>query len=172
MSLHYATHRTTVERGSKGDLIYRSTAPLGDVAKTTGEWHHTFIAERSGADWRRVSYAETLELVRAIGASLLARGMTVDTPILVISGNSLDHALLTLAAQYVGVPTVSLAEQYALITQARSRMMDAAAMVKPAMVYAQDTARYGDALAMFPDVECVVSEGAGYTTIADLAKGS
>jgi len=181
MSLHYAPHRTTVERGSKGDLIYRSTAPLGDVAKTTGEWlhrwaaerpHHTFIAERSGADWRRVSYAETLEMVRAIGAFLLARGMTVDTPILVISGNSVDHALLTLAAQYVGVPTVPLAEQYALIPQARSRMMDAAAMVKPAMVYAQNTARYGDALAMFPDVECVVSEGAGYTTIADLAKGS
>ena len=179
--MRYGEHNTSVETQSDGTLLYQAVTPLGTVADTTSVWLHkwaverpsaTFLAERSGDGWRTVSYAEALEMVRAIGGSLIERGLTAETPILVISGNSVDHALLALAAQYVGVPTVPVAEQYSLIPQARSRLIEAAELVNPAMVFAQDTVRYGAALELFPEKDRVVVQGTGYTTIADLAKGS
>ncbi len=179
--MRYGEHNTSVETQSDGTLLYQAVTPLGTVADTTSVWLHkwaverpsaTFLAERSGDGWRTVSYAEALEMVRAIGGSLIERGLTAETPILVISGNSVDHALLALAAQYVGVPTVPVAEQYSLIPQARGRLIEAAEMVNPAMVFAQDTDRYGDALELFPDKVRVIAQGTGYTTIADLSKGS
>jgi len=179
--MRYGEHNTSVETQSDGTLLYQAVTPLGTVADTTSVWLHkwaverpsaTFLAERSGDGWRTVSYAEALEMVRAIGGSLIERGLTAETPILVISGNSVDHALLALAAQYVGVPTVPVAEQYSLIPQARSRLIEAAELVNPAMVFAQDTDRYGAALELVPEKDRVVVQGTGYTTIADLAKGS
>ena len=137
--MRYGEHNTLIQANHDGTLIYEAAQPLGPIAKTTSIWLHTwaierptsiFLAERSGAGWRTVSYAETLELVRAIGGSLIERGLTAETPILVISGNSVDHALLALAAQYVGVPTVPIAEQYSLIPQARGRLIEAAELVK------------------------------------------
>ena len=179
--MRYGEHNTSVETQSDGTLLYQAVTPLGPVADTTSVWLHkwaverpsaTFLAERSGDGWRTVSYAEAMEMVRAIGGSLIERGLTAETPILVISGNSVDHGLLALAAQYVGVPTVPVAEQYSLIPQARGRLIEAAEMVNPAMVFAQDTDRYGDALELFPDKVRVIAQGTGYTTIADLSKGS
>mgnify|MGYP001800918259 CR=1 FL=1 len=114
--------------------------------------------------WRsglgKVSYAEALERVRALSAALLARG--VDGPILILSGNSVDHALLALAAQYVGLVTVPVAEQYSLIPAAHGRVQYGVDLVKPALVYAADEAAYGPALALCgcPAV-CSVVDGSG-----------
>lgn len=164
---HYQKHDVSlIDHGDY--LVMRANTPLEDVANTTGDWLHqwaaatpdaTFIAERSGEGWRKVSYGEAQQKVRAIGAALIARGMNASTPILVISGNSVDHGLLALGAQYVGVPIVPLAEQYALIPEARGRMMHAASVVKPKLVFADDGARYKDALDGFEGVEIVTSTG-------------
>ncbi|MEN9060119.1 AMP-binding protein [Ponticoccus litoralis] len=89
-----------------------------------------------------------------------------------ISGNGVDHGLLTLAAQYVGVPTVPLAEQYALIPAARAQLVHCAELVKPAMVFADDGARYAEALALpvLEGMEKVVARnaGAGMTALSSL----
>ena len=164
----YRRHATELERRADGTLLYRSTDELGPVAATTSDWLHrwagaaperTFLAERHGAGWREVSYESALEMVRALAGSLLARGMGAKTPILVISGNGVDHGLLALAAQYVGVPLCPVAEQYALVHGAHGRLTHAAELIAPAMVYAVDAARYAEALALpvFDGVEVVCS---------------
>lgn len=180
----YQAHSVTREDRPDGAILLRSAHVLGPVADRTTDWlHHwaaatpdaVFLAERDGAGWRDVSYAEALEQVRAIAAALLARGMGAGTPILIISGNGVDHALLTLAAQYVGVPTVPVAEQYALIPAARGHLAHAAQVVRPAMVYAADLERFGDALTsdLFDGMERVASAGSapGVTPFADLLGG-
>src|SRR4051812_34522524 len=60
-----------------------------------------FMAERApdGA-WRTITYAQTLERVRRIGAALLQRDLSAERPIVILSGNDLEHALLGLAANY------------------------------------------------------------------------
>src|SRR4051812_20752167 len=60
-----------------------------------------FMAERGiGGGWRTISYAQTLERIRGMGAALLTRNLSTERPIIILSGNDLEHALLGLAANY------------------------------------------------------------------------
>jgi feruloyl-CoA synthase len=135
-----------------------------------------FLAERSGAGWREETYQSTLQKVRAIAASLLARGMGPDTPILIMSGNGVDHGVLTLAAHYVGVPTAPIAEQYALIPAARERLEHAISLVKPSMAYVVDADKFAhaitiDALAGVEIVASDVGSQSGVTGMDTLLQG-
>ncbi|MEC3860529.1 feruloyl-CoA synthase [Mesobacterium sp. TK19101] len=182
---NFQPHKVVRDTMPDGTLRLRSAYDLPPVADRTGDWLHrwakdapdrVFIAERHGAGWREESYSAVLEQVRAIAASLLGRGMNADTPILVISGNGVDHGLLALAAQYVGVPLVPVAEQYALIHGAHGRLVHAIDLIKPRMIYTVDAGHYAEALALpaMEGREIVVSNTAGRTDItafADLLKG-
>lgn len=180
----YLPHAVELETRPDGIMLFRSTYQLGPVVEKTSDWlHHwaqttpdaVFIAERSGTDWRRETYLETLQKVRAIGAALLGRGLNATTPILIMSGNGVDHGLLSLAAQYVGVPTVPVAEQYSLIEAAHGRLAEAIELVKPAMAYVVDTEQYRSALAMpvFEGIDIVASHvgATSATPFSDLLKG-
>ena len=102
-----------VER--RGEALHLTTAtPLDPAVETTAVWlhrwaaetpEHVFLSERAGEGWRDLTYAQVLGQVRAVAASLVARGLGPDTPIAILSGNGVDHAILSYAAQYVGVPT-------------------------------------------------------------------
>ena len=149
-------HKVVREDRADGSILLRSGYEMSAVERSTGVWldrwasrkpEAVFLAERSGEGWRTVSYAEALERVRALAAGLLARG--VDGPILILSGNSVDHAVLTLAAQYVGLVTVPVAVQYSLIPEARGRLAYVRDLVKPALVYAADDEAFGQALDLF-----------------------
>ncbi len=178
--------RITTEARPDGTLILRSSHPLGPVAATTADWLHrwagatpdaVFIAERSGAGWREVSYAQALDMVRGLAGWLLAQGLEPGDRVLVLSGNSVDHGLLALATQYVGLVAVPVAEQYSLIPGAHDRLDYAARTVRPAMVFADDPARYGDALALpaLAGVPVLASTAAGARrpvhVMADALKG-
>lgn len=179
----FQPHDTSTERREDGTLIYTANPPLGPTVSKTGEWLHKwasqtpdspYIAEREGAGWREVTYSAALQMVQAIGQSLLARGMNADTPILVISGNGVDHGLLALAAQYVGVPLCPVAEQYALIPGAHSRLIHAIEVIEPAMIYTVDAKQYAESLALpeMDGIEIVASKsGGGHTSFVDLLKG-
>ncbi|MBN8292035.1 feruloyl-CoA synthase [Rhodobacter sp. NTK016B] len=180
----YRAHNARREDLADGTILLTSGLSLGPVARCATDWlvdwaarvpGRTFVAERSGPGWREVSYAQALDMVRAIAAALAERGLNAETPILIVSGNGVDHALLTLAAQYIGVPTVPVAEQYALIEGAHPVLERIAGMIRPAMVFADDAARYGKALSLpvFDGVEKVVSQSAGdgMTDFAALLKG-
>lgn len=182
---NFQSHDVTRTRREDGSFLLTSNHPLGAYAEKTGEWlHHwadaapdrTFIAERSSDGWRGESYAATLQKVQAIAEALLARGMGPDTPILIMSGNGVDHALLSLAAQYVGVPTSPVAEQYSLIEAAQGRLVQAIDVLRPKMAFVDDATRYGGALALdaLEGVEVVASDPGQNTKVtpfADLLKG-
>ncbi len=180
----FRLHNVLREERDDGSILLRSGYELTTPAETTGDWLHkwaaeapdrVFIAERQGAGWREVTYAQALEMVRNIAAALVGRGMGPDTPIIVMSGNGVDHGLLALAAQYVGIPMTPVAEQYALIHGAHGRLKHAIELTKPKMGYADDGARYAEALAL-PEVaalDLLVSRhaGEGQTLFEDLLKG-
>ncbi|WP_299924156.1 feruloyl-CoA synthase [uncultured Pelagimonas sp.] len=181
----FLPHSVTRETRADGTMLLRSDYDLGPVANNTGEWLHkwadqspeqVFLAERYGAGWREESYAETLQKTRAIAASLLARGMGPDTPIIIMSGNGVDHGLLSLAAQYVGIPVAPVAEQYSLIHGAHGRLQHAIELIHPKMAYVIDADHYGEALKLdaLNGVEIVASRpgsNPGVTAFDDLIKG-
>ncbi len=181
----FVAHSVAREDREDGTILLRSNYPLGPVADKTSDWLHrwagetpdsVFLAERSGAGWRKESYATTLQKVRNLAQSLLARGMGADTPILIMSGNGIDHALLSLAAQYVGIPTAPVAEQYSLIHGAHGRLRHAIELVRPRMAYVVDADQYAEALALdaLNGIEIVASRTGGspsVTAFDDLLKG-
>ncbi|MGP6088978.1 feruloyl-CoA synthase [Antarctobacter jejuensis] len=180
----YRSHAVVREDRADGSVILRSGHEMTTPAQKTGDWldhwaevapDRVFLAERSGAGWREVTYKEARDAVRLIAASLLERGMGAETPILIISGNGVDHGLLALAAQYVGVPTVPLAEQYALIPGAWPQLEHCAQLVQPAMVFADDGERFATALAhdLFDGMERVVARNpqVGETELTSMLRG-
>jgi feruloyl-CoA synthase len=117
-----------------------------------------FMAER-GPDgaWRSITYAQTLEKVRRIGAQLLTRGLSAERPIVILSGNDLAHALLGLAANYVGIPYAPISPAYSLISSDFGKLRHIVNLLTPGLVYACNT-QYARAIAAAvpPDVEVIV----------------
>lgn len=152
--IQYQPHDVIREDRPDGSIHLRAKAPLGEVAARTTDWldhwaeatpDAVFLAERDGAGWREISYAEAQRQARGIAAGLLERGIT--QPILILTGNSVAHALLALGAQYVGVPFVPLAEQYALIPDARKQIDFAVSLIGPGAVFVEDAGTLAEVLA-------------------------
>jgi feruloyl-CoA synthase len=102
------------ETRPNGSLHLRSTEPLQPYPARLTDRLEQFAAEapqrvfaaRRGADgaWVTVTYAQMLERVRRVGQALATRGLSAERPIVILSGNDLEHLTLNLAAQWVGVP--------------------------------------------------------------------
>jgi feruloyl-CoA synthase len=173
-----------VERPGDGSIRLRSPYQLGDYPDKLGQrlvhWaaaapDRTLFARR-GPDgaWVRLGYAEVLATVRRLGQALLDRGLSADRPLLILSGNDLDHALLALAAMHVGVPYTPLSPAYSLVSTDHGKLRHVAGLLTPGLVFAADGAAYGRAIAALPgDVELVVSSnlpvGRQATLFADMA---
>jgi feruloyl-CoA synthase len=180
----YRAHSITATPQNDGSLIVTSNLTLGRVVRTTGDWvdtwatkrpDHVFIAERSGAGWNTVTYGALAQQVQALGAALLGMGLQKGDRILCLSGASVTHGVLTLAAQYVGLVTVPVAEQYSLIPQARGKLHYAFDKVAPKVIFAENDTQYCDALAdpKFAQVPKLVSKrsDAGHILVSDLLRG-
>ncbi|MCA8869725.1 MAG: feruloyl-CoA synthase [Rhodobacteraceae bacterium] len=149
-------HRVNLEIRSDGVFLMQSRYQLGPVAAKTGEWlHHwaettpdqIFIAERSqDGGWRELNYRVTLENTRALAAGLLRQGLKSGDRLAVLSGSGVDHGLLALATQYVGIVLVPVAEQYSLIPEARDRLIYILNKTKPAMIYVSSAQQYAAAI--------------------------
>jgi feruloyl-CoA synthase len=145
-----------VDRHSDGTLYLKSGRRLPDYpAKLTERLRHwaaaapdrVFMAERAPhGGWRTVTYAQTLEKVRRIGAALLARNLSTDRPIVILSGNDIEHALLGLAANYVGIPYAPVSPAYSLISSDFGKLKHIVNLLTPGLVYACN-AQYQRAIA-------------------------
>ncbi|MCB1331916.1 MAG: AMP-binding protein, partial [Maritimibacter sp.] len=79
-------------------------------------------AEGRGGDWQKVTYGEALSYVRSIAQALLDLGLSTERPLVILSGNSIPHALMALGAQYVGIPSAALAPAYSLASTDHSKL--------------------------------------------------
>jgi feruloyl-CoA synthase len=117
-----------------------------------------FMAERdAGGGWRTITYAQTLERVRRIGAALLQRDLSAERPIVILSGNDLEHALLGLAANYVGIPYAPVSPAYSLISSDFGKLRHIINLLTPGLVFACN-AEYARAIeaTVPPGVEIIV----------------
>jgi feruloyl-CoA synthase len=109
---------------------------------------------RRGADdeWRRLTYAQVWDSVRCISQALLDRGLSAERPVAILSENDLEHFLLTLAGQHVGIPTAPLSPAYSLVSKDFGKLRHTLKILTPGLVFASDGARYA------PAIETVVDE--------------
>ena len=100
----------------------------------------TFLAERREGGWTTLAYGRALDRVRTIGAGLLGSPATAAAPLAIVAENSIDHALVTLAALYVGVPVAPLSVGYAARTADPSRLRELMHALQPGLIFAPDAA--------------------------------
>jgi feruloyl-CoA synthase len=145
-----------VRRGADGAVYMQSAMVLGPypprITDALEHWaahapDRTLLAQRDtfGA-WKRVSYRDALISVRALAQGLIDRRLSVDRPIVILSGNSIDHGLLALAAMYAGVPYAPIAPAYSLQAKEYSSLQRIFERVEPALVFADDGVAYARAL--------------------------
>ena len=143
----FAPPRIEAEQRPDGRLLLRSTEPLGAHAvsvvhdfRTHSEAHpdRLLVAERdAGGGWARSTWGEVREQADRLAQGLLDRGLA-DRPVMVLSGNSRLHLVVTLAAMTVGAPVVPTSVAYSLQSADHAKLRAMAELVDPGLVVAED----------------------------------
>ena len=166
----FAAARVSTSETADGALVIESPVPLGDYENHLGEmlrrWakaapERVFLAERAAdGDWRRLDYAHTAAQANRISQALLDRGLSADKPAMILSGNSIDHALLALGAMQVGIPIVPVSPAYSLMSEDYGKLNALFELCRPGLIYVAQGEPFARALAQLPleATELVVSE--------------
>jgi feruloyl-CoA synthase len=150
-----------------GTLLLRTTGELDPVPRSLAAvlaeravqlGDKTLIAARDQAgDWERISYADARTRADRIAGWLAARGRA-DDRILIVTGNSLAHAMLSFGAAVAGVPVCPVSAQYAHSTGEFGRLRHVIGVLKPTIVFAETIAPIAAALRqVLPDGLTVVA---------------
>ncbi|QAY95473.1 feruloyl-CoA synthase [Methylovirgula ligni] len=147
--------------GGDGVLYARSPIELGSYEDRVTLWldrwaalrpDQIFLAEREASGvWARITYAQARAKARRLASALLARGLSAEWPLVILSGNSIAHALLGLAALYAGIPYAPISPAYALAAPDFTRLKSIFGLLTPGLVFAEDGAAYAQALAVAPE---------------------
>ena len=154
----FATPRTVAEHRTDGSIVLRSPERLRDGARCVGDWleHFArqtpdaiFLAERGHVDapWTAITYAQALRQVRAAASWILTQGLSAERPLAILSDNSIDHALLALAAQHVGVPSAAISPAYSLMSRDFEKLKSMITLLEPGAIYVSATKPFAAALA-------------------------
>ena len=155
----------------QGVLHMRSLEPLAELPSRLLDrlvhWsrvrpEQTFIAARQpGGEWRRVSYAEMLDSVRAIAQGLLSYGLSADKPLALFSGNDIEHLQLALGAMYAGIPYCPVSPAYSLLSQDFAKLRHVCDLLQPGLVFVSDAGAYLRAIdaVLPPDTPLITVRG-------------
>jgi feruloyl-CoA synthase len=110
-------------------------------------------------EWSQLTYAQALAAMRSIGQALLDRGLSADRPVVILSENDLEHLLLMLAGQHVGIPTAHISPAYSLVSNDLTQLRHCFSLLTPGLVFISDGQRYRRAIevALADDMELVVT---------------
>lgn len=145
--IDFAPPAVRIEPMADGGCILRAAAPLDhypvSLVHYLEHWAATdpdrlFLAERIApgqAPWRRLSYGEAARSSAAVAQALLERDLSVERPVTILSGNGIDHAILTLACLRSGVPVVPVSPAYSLMSSDHAKLRHIFELVAPGLVY-------------------------------------
>jgi feruloyl-CoA synthase len=174
-----------VERtdNADGSILLRSRAKLPDYDPSLANLFRRavekapaqlYLAERSGEGWRELRYEEARKIVDAIASALLERGLSAERPVMILSGNAIDHGLMTLACETAAIPVAPISVAYSLQSSDLAKIKYIAELLNPGLVYVADTGPFAKALGILGDkVEIVASNNSAnlkVTAFDQLAK--
>jgi feruloyl-CoA synthase len=175
-----------VERRPDGVIILKSRIPLQVYEKhipaSLAKWakeapERIWLAQRGGPErqWRKVSYGEAKRIVDSLTQGLLDLGLDEGRPVAILSGNSIEHALMTQAAMQARAPAAPVSPAYSLMSQDHLKLKYLFNLIKPAVVMVQDGPTFEKALKALDLTGVTVvhvlrpCEGIGSVSFADLA---
>ena len=156
-------------RRDDGAILVRSRSELGAYPRSLidrlDHWAReapgrTFLADRGARDgWRHLSYAHAAKRSRAIAAFLLSRGLSAEQPLMILSGNGIEHGLLALGAMRAGIAYAPVSPAYSLISTDHAKLRYLVDLVTPGMIFVAGAAPYEKALraVLKPGMELVIA---------------
>jgi feruloyl-CoA synthase len=146
-----------VERRPDGVIIMKSRISLKAYEKhipaSLAKWavekaDRTWLAQRAGSDrqWRKLSFAEAKRTVDALTQGILNLKLPEGRPVAILSGNSIEHALMTMAAMQARIPAAPVSPAYSLMSQDHAKLKYLFGLIKPALVMVQDGPAFERAL--------------------------
>jgi len=155
--IEWLKRNIAVERRADGTVLLKSRIPLQAYEKhipaSLAKWakqapERIWLAQRGGPDrqWRKVSYGEAKRTVDALTQGLLDLGIAEGRPVAILSGNSIEHALMTQAAMQARLPAAPVSPAYSLMSQDHAKLKYLFGLIKPAVVMVQDCPVFEKAL--------------------------
>lgn len=167
-----------VEKRSDGCILIRSnhamaepTASIGHLFAARAREHpdRPFIMQRApdNGAWHGVTYGEAKRAICGIAQWLLDHGLTADDSVMILSANSVEHALLMLGCYTAAIPAAPISPAYSLVSTDHQKLKHAWDMVRPRIVFAQHAAPFARAFeslrALDPNLLFVSVDGGGGT---------
>lgn len=146
-----------VERRDDGVVILKSRIRLQSyethIPASLAKWakerpDSIWLAQRGGEkrDWRKLSYGEAKRIVDSLTQGLLNLRLEEGRPVAILSGNSIEHALMTQAAMQARLPAASVSPAYSLMSHDHQKLKYLFGLIKPAVVMVQDGPTFEQAL--------------------------
>jgi feruloyl-CoA synthase len=179
----FAEPRIAMRRRADGTVLLHSLDSLppydADLAAPLYRWSAASPEAVLAAEWtepvgwRTLTYRAALESAEAVGEALLQRGLGPERPLAVLSGNSLNHLVLTLAGYVAGIPVAPLSVTHSLTDTSGRRLRAMLGLVRPGAVYAEDAGVFAAALAVAREhARCLITarEAPGCEPLSELLR--
>jgi len=164
--IDFLSRDVRVDRRGDGTILLQSNHTLKPYEKHVpaflAKWaaeapDRVWLAQRRGPDrdWQKLTYADARKQVDAVTQALLDRGFGPDRPVMILSSNSIEFALLTMAAMQARAPVAPVSPAYSVMSQDHAKLRYVFDLVKPGLVFVQNGEIYARALAAL-DLEGVL----------------
>lgn len=148
------------------DCLYRHGNALPD---------RVFLAERDkNGEWEKTTFGEMLAKTRAVAQWFITNGFDQSKPLMILSANSVNQAIITFGAMLAGVPVAPVSPPYSLISTDFIKLNSCATAIKPGAIYVETPAPFVAAIdAMnIPDIPIISAhdtpDGANNIALCDL----
>jgi len=156
--LDFLSRDIGVDRRPDGTIVLQSNHRLKPYEKHVpaflAKWareapERVWLAQRRGPgrDWLKVTYAEAKQQVDAVTQALLDRGFGPDKAVMILSSNSIEFALLSMAAMQARAPLAPVSPAYSVMSQDHAKLKYVFDLIRPGLVFVQNGQFYADALA-------------------------
>jgi feruloyl-CoA synthase len=145
-----------MERRDDGSIVLRSRQPLTEwepsitaVLRRRAAEHpdRPLAAQRDEHDeWVTVTYGEAALQADALAGAFADLGLGPERPVMILSGNSLEHLLVSLGAYAAGAPAMPISVAYSLMSSDHARIRAIAELTQPGLVFAEDAGPFAGAL--------------------------
>ena len=159
MKLSFPPQELDVEKREDGTLILRSPIKLeeyevnvGNKFKKTCEQvpENIWLAERDNGEWTKLSYKKALKNINSISQYIIDNGLNQKKPIMILSGNSINHGLLNVAGLFCGVPVAPISVAYSLMSSDYAKLKHCFELVDPGLIFVEDGIMFEKALENLP----------------------
>jgi feruloyl-CoA synthase len=152
----FAPPDTVIERRADGTIVLSSRQKLEAWAESIPAELETraaahpdrpLAAQRDATDeWVTLSYGEARRRANSLARAFSDLGLGPDRPLMILSGNSVEHLLVSLGAYAAGVPVMPISVAYSLMSADHARIKSIAELTQPGLVFADDAGPFQPAL--------------------------